>query len=167
MHRDTARGWLKHGNPPGDPASAPRCGAQTRRHTPLPGAGDDERPLSDAWRLSTGPTTLEGVHRLRAARTKSGRFSAEGRAMAAWHRRYVANGYRSIRALVRALGAGTIRDQAGGRWDAEAYLCAIVDREAAEGLAPAMVEAERQAVRAAIADRDVRRLRAKGFLRAA
>jgi hypothetical protein len=116
---------------------------------------------------STGPTTLEGVHRLRAARTKSGRFSAEGRAMAAWHRRYVANGYRSIRALVRALGAGTIRDQAGGRWDAEAYLCAIVDREAAEGLAPAMVEAERQAVRAAIADRDVRRLRAKGFLRAA
>ena len=28
------RGALRHGNPPGDPWSAPRCGAKTRRGTP-------------------------------------------------------------------------------------------------------------------------------------
>lgn len=27
-------GRLRHGNPPGDPSSAPRCGARTRRGTP-------------------------------------------------------------------------------------------------------------------------------------
>jgi hypothetical protein len=28
------RGWLKNGNPLGDPNSAPRCGAKTRQGTP-------------------------------------------------------------------------------------------------------------------------------------
>jgi class 3 adenylate cyclase len=28
------QGWLKHGNPPGDPSTAPRCGAQTREGRP-------------------------------------------------------------------------------------------------------------------------------------
>jgi hypothetical protein len=27
------RGWLRHGNPPGDPSTAARCGAKTRRGT--------------------------------------------------------------------------------------------------------------------------------------
>jgi hypothetical protein len=30
----TRRGWLKNGNPLGDPNSAPRCGARTRQGTP-------------------------------------------------------------------------------------------------------------------------------------
>ncbi|MGH3641854.1 MAG: HGGxSTG domain-containing protein [Mycobacterium sp.] len=29
-----ARGWLRHGNPPGDPSTAPRCGARTRAGAP-------------------------------------------------------------------------------------------------------------------------------------
>jgi hypothetical protein len=28
------RGWLKHGNPPGDFSKAPQCGAKNRRQTP-------------------------------------------------------------------------------------------------------------------------------------
>lgn len=33
----TRRGVLKHGNAPGDPSTAPRCGARTRRGTPCQG----------------------------------------------------------------------------------------------------------------------------------
>jgi hypothetical protein len=104
---------------------------------------------------STGPTTLDGLARLRAARTLTGRYSAEGRAMEAWRRRYIRNGYRSL----TALGSGTICGM-----DGRAYLRALVEREEAEGIAAAVVEAERQAVRAAIMQRDVARLRAKGVL---
>jgi len=28
------RGWLRHGNQPGNPSKAPRCAARTRRGTP-------------------------------------------------------------------------------------------------------------------------------------
>ena len=42
------------------------------------------------------------------------------------------------------------------------YLRELVAREEAEGIAPAVVEAERQAVRAAIAERDVRRFAREG-----
>ena len=75
--------------------------------------------------------------------------------MEAWRRRYTWNGYRSL----TALGSGTI----GGR-DGQAYFRALLAREEAEGIDPAVVEAERQAVRAALTDRDVARLRAKGIL---
>lgn len=75
--------------------------------------------------------------------------------MEAWRRRYIRNGYRSL----TALGPGTI-----GGMDGRAYLRARVAREEAEGIARAVVEAERQAVRAAITQRDVARLRAKGVL---
>jgi hypothetical protein len=44
------------------------------------------------------------------------------------------------------------------------YLLARLAREEAEGIAPAVVEEARQAVREAIAQRDVDRLRAKGVL---
>jgi hypothetical protein len=102
---------------------------------------------------STGPTTLEGVARIRVARTITGRWSAEGRAMEAWRRQYIRNGYRSL----KALGHGTI-DGTDGR----AYLRARLALEEAEGIAPAIVEEARQAVRAAITQRDLARLRAKG-----
>ena len=120
----------------------------------VPSAGDARADaLSAAWWESTGPRTLDGLARLRAARTIAVRWSAEGRAMEAWRRRYTWNGYRSL----KALGSGTIRGM-----DGQAYLRALVAREEAEGIAPAVVEAERQAVRAAITQRDVARLRAKG-----
>ena len=107
---------------------------------------------------STGPRTLAGVGRLRAART-TGTYSAEGRAMASWHRRYFTEAYRSI----RALGAGTIRDQDGRRRDGPTSLRERLAREEAEGIAPELVEEQRQAVRAAIRQRDLDRLRTKGF----
>ena len=95
---------------------------------------------------STGPMTIEGLARIRAARTITGRWSAEGRAMEAWRRRHTWNGYRSL----TALGSGTIC----GR-DGQAYLRARLAREEAEGVAPAVVEAERQAVRAKISQSHV------------
>ena len=79
--------------------------------------------------------------------------------MAAWHRRYFTEAYRSI----TALGGGTIRDEEGRRRDGQTYFRELVAREEAEGIAPELVEEQRQAVRAAIAQRDVDRLRAKGL----
>jgi hypothetical protein len=76
--------------------------------------------------------------------------------MEAWRRRYIRNGYRSL----TALGFGTI-----GGMDGQAYFRALVAREEAEGIDTAVVEAERQAVRATITQRDVARLRAKGCCR--
>ena len=104
---------------------------------------------------STGPTTLEGLARIRAARTITGRWSAEGLVMEAWRRRYLRNRYRSL----SALGEGTICGM-----DGRAYFRGLLARDEAEGIAPAVVEKRRQAVRAAIAERDVARLRAKGVL---
>jgi hypothetical protein len=104
---------------------------------------------------STGPITLEGLARIRAARTITGRWSAEGLAMEAWRRRYTRNGYRSL----SAVGQGTICGE-----DARGYLRRCLAREEAEGIAPALVEKQRQAVRAAITERDAARLRAKGLL---
>ena len=73
--------------------------------------------------------------------------------MEAWRRRHTWNGYRSL----KALGVGRICGM-----DGRAYLRALLVREEAEGIVPEVVEAERQAVRAAITQRDVARLREKG-----
>jgi hypothetical protein len=100
MHRDaTAHGWLKHGNPPGDPTKAPRCGAQTRRHTACQAPAMANGRCRMHGGGSTGPRTLAGLARIRAAMTQHGRFSAAGMAFERWRRRYVANGYRSARAM--------------------------------------------------------------------
>ena len=54
------RGWLKNGNPPGNPDNAPRCGAKTRAGHALPSAVDAERPMPDArWPLD-GPAHCRG-----------------------------------------------------------------------------------------------------------
>lgn len=74
------RGWLKNGNPPGDPNSAPRCGAKTRKSTPC------RQPAMKNGRCrlhggkSTGPRTPEGLERARRANWKHGRYSAEAKA---------------------------------------------------------------------------------------
>lgn len=70
------RGRLKHGNPSGDFLAAPRCGARTRRGTACqcPALRGRRRCRLHGGR-STGPRTLEGLKRVRAAVLKHGRFS--------------------------------------------------------------------------------------------
>jgi hypothetical protein len=66
-----------------EPMQPPLCGARTRQNTPCGrmamGCG---RCLLHGGR-STGPITAEGMERLRQARTKHGRYSAENRQVAA------------------------------------------------------------------------------------
>ena len=79
--------------------------------------------------------------------------------MSRWQRRYVSNGYRSIRALVRELGEGRIN----GR-DARHYLESMLATEERDGIAPALLEEQRREARTAVLAHDAERLRAKGFL---
>src|SRR5580765_1676066 len=69
------RGWLKHGNPPGDLSRVARCGARNRRGTPCqcPAMANGRCRLHGG--LSTGPKTAEGLARLRRARTTHGRYT--------------------------------------------------------------------------------------------
>ncbi len=75
------RGWLRHGNRPGDYAKAPRCGARTRS------GGCCRQPAMKNGRcrmhggLSTGPRTAEGLARSQRARWKHGFDSAAIRAL--------------------------------------------------------------------------------------
>jgi hypothetical protein len=75
------RGPLRNGNPRGNPNLAPRCGARTRR-TGCPCRAPAMR--NGRCRLhggkSTGPRTEEGRARIRAARLRHGRYTAESRA---------------------------------------------------------------------------------------
>jgi hypothetical protein len=68
-------GWLKNGNRTGNWDNAPRCGAKTRAGTPCRSAA---MPNGRCWMHggpSTGPRTPEGIERIRASRTKHGRYS--------------------------------------------------------------------------------------------
>ncbi|MFM9841398.1 MAG: HGGxSTG domain-containing protein, partial [Dongiaceae bacterium] len=91
------RGWLRHGNRPGDYAKAPRCGARTRS------GGCCRQPAMANGRcrmhggLSTGPRTAEGLVRARRARWKHGYASAEIRAF----RREAAQAARKLAGLIR------------------------------------------------------------------
>ena len=79
------RGRLKNGNPPGDFTKAPRCGAKNRRGTPCQAPAMKNGRCRLHGGKSTGPNTPEGLERLRQARTKHGRYTAEATA----HRRMV------------------------------------------------------------------------------
>ncbi len=72
------RGWLGHGNPPGDLSTAKRCGARARTRGGAPCRGPAMR--NDRCRmhggLSTGPRTVEGLERSRRARLQPPRLSA-------------------------------------------------------------------------------------------
>jgi hypothetical protein len=91
------RGWLRHGNRPGDYAKAPRCGARARA------GGCCRQPAMRNGRcrmhggLSTGPRTAEGLDRSRRARWKHGFCSAETREL----RRTVAQACRDLAAATR------------------------------------------------------------------
>ena len=95
---------LKNGNPSGDPASAPRCGANTRRGTPCQcPAMRGKRRCRLHGGLSTGPRTPEGRERCRQARLKSGYWSAEARA----ERRLVREAMRQFKKLCETLDENT------------------------------------------------------------
>lgn len=66
-------GRLKNGNPPGDPSTAPRCRAKTRRKTQCqaPGMRRNGRCRMHGG-TSTGPKTEEGLRNSRRANWKHG-----------------------------------------------------------------------------------------------
>ncbi|MGO9575278.1 MAG: HGGxSTG domain-containing protein [Terriglobales bacterium] len=74
------RGWLKNGNPRGDPNSAPRCGAKTRRGTACQAPAMANGRCRMHGGASTGPRTPEGLARSRRSRWKHGQYSAESMA---------------------------------------------------------------------------------------
>ena len=75
-------GCLRNGNPSGDHATAPRCGAKTRRGSPCQAPAMRSVKTGDYTRCrmhgeaSTGPKTEEGLERCRQARWKHGQRSA-------------------------------------------------------------------------------------------
>ncbi len=75
------RGWLRHGNPPGDVSTAPRCGARTRRGTlcQCPAMRNRRRCWLHGGK-SMGPKTAEGVERIRRASTTHGRRTQAAKA---------------------------------------------------------------------------------------
>jgi len=89
-HAPRRRGSLRHGNPPGDPTTAPRCGARTRRgsacqaprvrgrrrcrmHGGAAGAGA-RRGNRNAWRH--GKASAAAAAERRAVRALTARLSA-------------------------------------------------------------------------------------------
>src|SRR4029077_19840501 len=73
-------GWLKNGNPPGDPNRAPRCGAKTRlgKKCGAPAMRNGRCRMHGG--KSTGPRTPEGLARSRRANWKHGLYSAKAKA---------------------------------------------------------------------------------------
>src|SRR5262245_56270482 len=118
-------GRLRNGNIPGDPHSAPRCGAKNRRGLPCraPALRGKSRCRLHGGH-STGPKTLEGVASIRAANTKHGRFSAEGQLLEQTRRRYFRNGYQTA----RKFAGGTINGVRG-----DAYVRQSLRAEEAQG----------------------------------
>jgi hypothetical protein len=142
---------LRHGNRVGNPQSAPRCGARRRDGGACRApAVREKRRCRLHGGLSTGPKTLEGVARIRAANTRHGRFSAAGQAVARWEREYVRNAYRSLRALAKRSP------------DARALLSRLVIE--GDTPPPTWLEEQRVEARANVRAQDIDRLRAKGFL---
>ena len=146
-------GTLRHGNPSGDPRKAPRCGARTRNGPPCQApAIRGKRRCRLRGGLSTGPRTVEGLARLRAARMTHGRYSAEGRALARWRREILpavlADSNRTWRPVMRSLYRRSIP--------------ALILQRAHADITARLVKGARQEIREDLTRRDAERLRAKG-----
>jgi hypothetical protein len=90
-------GWLKHGGTPGNPGNAPRCGARTKgKGSPCRSPAMPNGRCRMHGGCSTGAKTPEGIERIRAARTKHGRYSAASIAA----RRQARQLMRDLRALI-------------------------------------------------------------------
>ncbi len=80
---NSTRGWLRNGNPSGDPSKSPRCNALTRSggRCKAPAMRSKRTGGYTRCRLhggaSTGPRTPEGKERCRRANWRHGRRSAE------------------------------------------------------------------------------------------
>jgi hypothetical protein len=81
------RGWLRHGNPPGDLSRVARCGAKTRRASPCQAPAMQNGRCRMHGGLSTGPRTAEGLERSRKARWVHGWRSREVRERLSENRR--------------------------------------------------------------------------------
>jgi hypothetical protein len=72
------RWLLRNANQPGDPNSAPRCGAKTRSGTPCRGpAMRGKKRCKLHGGKSTGPRTPEGLARSKTSRLRHGFYSRE------------------------------------------------------------------------------------------
>lgn len=72
---------LKNGAKAGDPTSAPRCGAVTRRKTHCMAPAMKNGRCRMHGGMSTGPRTLIGQERSRSANFKHGEYSSETRTL--------------------------------------------------------------------------------------
>lgn len=70
-----ARGWLRHGNQPGDFHNCARCGAKTRAGHPCRSPAMKNGRCRMHGGKSTGPRTEAGLERCRQAHRKTGRYS--------------------------------------------------------------------------------------------
>ena len=70
-------GWLKQGNPTGDPGTAPRCGAKTRQGSACQAPAMPNGRCRLHGGKSTGPRTAEGLERCRTANWKHGLYSSQ------------------------------------------------------------------------------------------
>jgi hypothetical protein len=66
---------LRNGNPRGNPNAAPRCGARTRTGAPCRSPAMPNGRCRMHGGKSTGPRTLAGLDRLRAATTRHGTYA--------------------------------------------------------------------------------------------
>src|SRR5438128_12531733 len=71
------RGWLKNGNSPGDPNSAPRCGAKTRRGTRCQAPRRVTEGVECMVARVPALAPPDGLARSRRARWKHGGYSVE------------------------------------------------------------------------------------------
>lgn len=71
------RGWLKNGNPPGNPSLAPRCGAKTRSKGCCAAPAMKNGRCRMHGGSSTGPKTRMGLMRSTTAKVIHGRYSRE------------------------------------------------------------------------------------------
>ena len=80
LDQRSGTGWLKNGNPPGDPNTAPRCGARTRQGRKCRAPAMHNGRCRMHGGASTGPRTPEGLERSRRARWKHGLCSVAAKA---------------------------------------------------------------------------------------
>lgn len=96
MQREGAPVLLPNGNRRGDPLSAPRCGAKTRRGTPCLSPAMANGRCRMHGGKSTGPRTPEGLERVRRARLKHGHYSAESIALRRQLRQLLADSRKTL-----------------------------------------------------------------------
>lgn len=99
MRSETKTVFLRNGNRQGDPMSAPRCGARTRRGTPCRAPAMANGRCRMHGGKSTGPRTAEGLERSRKARLKHGHYSAQSMALRRYWRQLLAESRETLGGL--------------------------------------------------------------------